>query len=161
MMGFFAFYCGWIYNDFISLPLPVFGTCYEDKVIKKQNIAKRIFKECVYPFGLDPKWKVATNELAFVNSFKMKMSVILGVSHMLLGIVMKGLNNVYFNNKIGFFFEFIPQLLFMGLLFGYMNVMIFIKWTTEYLDNKKSPSLIAQMMNIFLKMGSVVSFINK
>ena len=29
-MGFFAFYCGWMYNDFLSIPLGIFGTCYEN-----------------------------------------------------------------------------------------------------------------------------------
>lgn len=28
MMGFFAFYCGWIYNDFLGLGLNLFGSCY-------------------------------------------------------------------------------------------------------------------------------------
>jgi len=28
MMGFFAAYCGLIYNDMMSLPLDLFGTCY-------------------------------------------------------------------------------------------------------------------------------------
>ena len=28
LMGFFAFYCGWIYNDFMGLGLNVFGSCY-------------------------------------------------------------------------------------------------------------------------------------
>ena len=28
MMGFFAFYCGLIYNDMLSLPLDIFETCY-------------------------------------------------------------------------------------------------------------------------------------
>lgn len=27
-MGFFAFYNGWMYNDFLSLPLNLFGSCY-------------------------------------------------------------------------------------------------------------------------------------
>ena len=35
---------------------------------------------------------IANNELAFVNSIKMKLSVILGVSHMTLGIFLKGFN---------------------------------------------------------------------
>lgn len=159
-MGFFAFYCGWIYNDFLSLPLPVFGSCYEDTIVKKVHVSKRLDKNCVYPFGFDPKWKVSTNELAFVNSFKMKFSVVVGVSHMILGIFLRGFNDIHFKNWIGFFFEFLPQFAFMTLLFGYMIFMIFIKWITEYPDIKKAPSLIAQMMNIFLKLGSVVINLN-
>lgn len=29
MMGFFAFYCGWIYNDFMAMNINVFGSCYD------------------------------------------------------------------------------------------------------------------------------------
>ena len=157
LMGIFAFYCGWIYNDFLSVPIPLFGTCYKDNLDVKVPKSVRTPTDCVYPFGIDPKWKVSTNELSYVNSFKMKLSVILGVSHMILGIIMKGLNDIHFKNGIGFIFEFIPQLIFMSMLFGYMNVMIFIKWATNWSKHPtKAPSLIAQMMNIFLKIGSVV-----
>lgn len=31
LMGFFAFYCGFIYNDMMSMPLDLFGTCYDNK----------------------------------------------------------------------------------------------------------------------------------
>lgn len=31
MMGFFALYCGFLYNDFLSLSLDLFGTCYDGK----------------------------------------------------------------------------------------------------------------------------------
>jgi V-type H+-transporting ATPase subunit a len=155
LMGIFAFYCGWMYNDFLSVPLPIFGTCYENKNGTVQYAIKK-YPSCVYPFGVDPKWKVAKNELSFVNSLKMKMSVIFGVSHMIFGILLRGMNDLYFGNIIGFIFEFIPQIIFMSILFGYMDAMIFMKWAQDWSSNTSmSPSLISQMMNIFLKFGSV------
>lgn len=32
LMGFFAAYCGLMYNDLMSLPLNLFGSCYEIEV---------------------------------------------------------------------------------------------------------------------------------
>merc|ERR1711865_361322 len=55
----------------------------------------------VYPFGLDPLWKGTTNELMFFNSFKMKISVILGISQMVFGICLKGLNAVFIIGVLG------------------------------------------------------------
>jgi V-type H+-transporting ATPase subunit a len=157
LMGFFAFYCGWIYNDFFSVPLQAFPTCYKSvtKIGEVQVALKE--KDCVYPFGFDYKWYVSSNELGFFNSFKMKMSVILGVMHMLFGVLLKGVNAVYFRDWIDFLCGFIPQFIFMTILFGYMDILIYIKWATNW-DNKgrgNAPSLINLMMNIFLKEGSV------
>jgi V-type H+-transporting ATPase subunit a len=33
LMGFFAFYCGWMYNDFLSIPLDLFGSCYTNDAV--------------------------------------------------------------------------------------------------------------------------------
>jgi V-type H+-transporting ATPase subunit a len=30
LMGLFALYAGWMYNDFLSIPLDVFGSCYRN-----------------------------------------------------------------------------------------------------------------------------------
>ena len=44
----------------------------------------------------------------------------------------------------------------MLLLFGYMVVLIFIKWVTDYsLDTSRAPSIITILMNLALKNGSV------
>jgi V-type H+-transporting ATPase subunit a len=51
---------------------------------------------CVYPFGMDPTWFLDTNDILVVqDSMKMKISVIIGVMHMSMGIVTKGLNARY------------------------------------------------------------------
>jgi V-type H+-transporting ATPase subunit a len=161
-MGFFAFYCGWIYNEFFSIALPFLGgSCYNGIRAYKNNVNEyfRKDRECVYKFGMDPKWQMSQNEISFHNSVKMKLSVILGVFHMLFGIVLKGINCIHFKNKLALIFEFIPQLIFMLVLFGYMDVMIIVKWLRNWDNNEaNAPSLISQLMNIFLNPGNVVSF---
>ena len=153
LMGFFSFFCGLIYNDFMAIPLSFFQSCYTNDPISKKAIKK---EGCTYPFGMDPKWFSSSNELTFMNSFKMKWSVIVGVIQMTLGIVLRGLNNLYFGDYLGFFVEFIPQMIFMLLLFGYMIVLIFIKWNTDYTGNtQNAPSIITILMNLALKNGSV------
>ena len=39
-------------------------------------------------------WSLAVNHLSFLNSFKMKMSIILGVTHMNFGVVLGVFNHV-------------------------------------------------------------------
>ena len=153
IMGFFSIFCGLIYNDFMGIPLTIFNSCYQNDILTRKVIRKN---QCVYPIGIDPKWYSSHNELAFFNSFKMKWSVIIGIFQMVIGIVLRGLNNIYFKDNLGLFFEFIPQIIFMLLLFGYMIVLIFIKWVTDYsLDTSKAPSIITILMNLALKNGSV------
>ncbi len=156
IMGIFSLFCGIIYNDFMGIPLSFFNSCYEKDLL---NINSDIAKQkpgCIYPIGIDPKWAVAQNELTYINSFKMKISVIIGVFQMFLGLILRGLNNIYFKDTISFCFEFIPYMIFFLLLFVYMIILIYIKWLTDYsLDTSKAPSIITILMNLALKFGSV------
>eukprot|EP00816_Leptocylindrus_hargravesii_P005674 CAMPEP_0196803194 /NCGR_PEP_ID=MMETSP1362-20130617/2578_1 /TAXON_ID=163516 /ORGANISM="Leptocylindrus danicus, Strain CCMP1856" /LENGTH=904 /DNA_ID=CAMNT_0042174645 /DNA_START=32 /DNA_END=2746 /DNA_ORIENTATION=- len=142
MMGFFAVYAGFIYNDCFSLGLNLFGQTWkfegEDSEDGPENgeeayqLSEYGSDDSVYPFGLDPTWHVAENELLFFNSFKMKLSVILGIFQMFMGTCLKGLNAVYFNQKLDLLYEFIPMVLFAGSLFVYMVVLIFLKWSINW-----------------------------
>lgn len=89
----------------------------------------------------------------------MKISVVIAIIHMTVGVVMKAFNSLYFKKKIDFYFEFIPQFIFLFLLFGYMDFLIVFKWLTDWKGNRNPPpSIISTMMNIGLKMGQTVIY---
>jgi V-type H+-transporting ATPase subunit a len=141
LMGFFATYCGFIYNDMMAMPLNLFGSCYENVEGSEKDVYLK--EDCVYPFGFDPQWYVSPNELSFFNSFKMKLAVILGVMQMSLGIFMKGANAIYHVSFIDFIFEFIPQIVFLLALFGFMDLLIILKWLTNWHGREnEAPSII-------------------
>jgi len=155
LMGFFSFYCGLMYNDFLYLSLDLFGSCYQVNTdVSPVEIMKKD-GECVYPIGLDPVWVISNQDINFTNSYKMKLAVILGVIHMSFGIFLKALNTIHEQKPMDFFFEFIPQIIFMIFTFGYMIILIFLKWGIDWQpDLFMAPSIINIMIDIPLKMGT-------
>ena len=155
LMGLFAFYCGWIYNDCMSISLDAFGTNYYYPF--NTTSAMKFNPESVYSFGVDPVWAQSSADLSFYNSLKMKMSVTIGVIHMTFGVILSLCNKLYFKDYLGIFFEFIPQMIFLVGLFGYMIAMIIIKWSIDWsaYPGMQPPNLIQTMMNMFLNLGVV------
>lgn len=94
--------------------------------------------------------------MQFVNSLKMKMAVILGVTHMLLGLVVRLINCVKRRKYAELFTVAIPQIIFMCTTFVYMDVLIIIKWSTEYVgeETKNAPSIISTLIGIYASFGS-------
>ncbi len=81
---------------------------------------------------MDPVWFRSEEQLlSFTNNFKMKLAVIFAVIQMSMGIIMKGLNALHFRQKLDFLFEFIPQLVLLFVLFGWMDILIIGKWTEK------------------------------
>lgn len=92
LMGIFSLFNGFVYNDFTSMGTQTFGySCWKIDMDKKDPLRPKsrlttMEKDCVYPFGIDPMWFRSSDlEVAYLNSFKMKISVIFGVAHMILG----------------------------------------------------------------------------
>lgn len=118
LMGLFATYAGLIYNDYMAIPIWLYDSCYDITEIHSEShhdpnnhrvpMLATFKKDCVYPFGVDPAWHLGSNELTYLNSLKMKLSVILGVLQMSLGVFMKAFNANYFKIKIDFLYEFLP-----------------------------------------------------
>ncbi|CAH8479199.1 unnamed protein product [Heterobilharzia americana] len=107
LMGLFSIYTGLIYNDIFSLSANIFGSSwyptYDNQALlpgvrlqleprTSVNVSDRMYAGYPYPFGLDPVWQLAGNKIMLTNSIKMKMSVVLGVLHMLLGISLGAFN---------------------------------------------------------------------
>jgi V-type H+-transporting ATPase subunit a len=72
-------YTGFIYNDIFSKSLHVWHSSWTFP--SGNGTVTAIPSGHTYPFGLDPAWHGAENGMVFTNSYKMKMSVILGVIH--------------------------------------------------------------------------------
>jgi len=154
LMAVFSIYCGLIYNDTFGLMMDLFGTAYEPPV--KGEGRARSTPGGVYPFGLDPAWQHASNELAFSNSYKMKLSIILGVLQMLLGLFCSLLNAVHAQSEIDIWCTFVPQAIFMLALFGYLVFAIVYKWLTDWVAlAERPPSLISMLIAFFMQPGEV------
>ena len=169
LMAMFSIYTGLIYNDVFSKSVNVFGSSWHthqsDKdILSRKNdmidpAEKKGWYGNPYPFGVDPIWQIADNKIVFLNAFKMKISIILGVLHMLFGVCMSFWNHKYFQKPMNIITEFIPQLLFLCCLFGYLALLMFIKWTKYYatkveedfaISEKCAPSILITFINMVL-----------
>uniref|UniRef100_A0A8C5PEV0 V-type proton ATPase subunit a n=1 Tax=Leptobrachium leishanense TaxID=445787 RepID=A0A8C5PEV0_9ANUR len=168
LMGIFSIYTGLIYNDCFSKALNLFGSSWSVRPMfnSRDNWTEDLLKHVSvlqlnpnvtgvfngpYPFGIDPIWSIATNKLTFLNSFKMKMSVILGIIHMLFGVTLGLLNHIYFKKPLNIYLGFIPEMIFMSSLFGYLVILVLFKWCAyDAATSMEAPSLLIHFINMFL-----------
>uniref|UniRef100_A0A674B6T8 V-type proton ATPase subunit a n=1 Tax=Salmo trutta TaxID=8032 RepID=A0A674B6T8_SALTR len=174
MMGLFSVYTGLIYNDCFSKSLNIFGsgwnvnamfksgnwtwdsTLRTNAILTLDPIVPGVFNG-PYPLGIDPIWNLATNRLTFLNSYKMKMSVIVGIIHMSFGVILGVFNHLHFRKKFNLYLVFLPELLFLLCLFGYLVFMIIYKWLAfSARDSQMAPSILIHFINMFLMQGDGV-----
>ena len=169
LMGLFSIYTGLIYNDVFGKSMNLFGSSWTvnsrdptqqlDYSASNASVALdpqyNLYNE-TYPFGVDPIWSLATNKIQFLNSFKMKLSILLGVSHMLFGTCLSFFNALQFRKPLDILCEVVPQILFMACLFGYLSVLIIFKWLYFSYENvNDAPNVLIVMIDMFMSMGKV------
>uniref|UniRef100_A0A8C2C922 V-type proton ATPase subunit a n=1 Tax=Cyprinus carpio TaxID=7962 RepID=A0A8C2C922_CYPCA len=170
LMGIFSVYTGLIYNDCFSKSLNLFGSGWNVSAMFVSGVwspstlrsnsflaldpnVTGVFKGA-YPLGIDPIWNLASNRLTFLNSYKMKMSVIIGIIHMTFGVVLGVFNHLHFRRTFNLYLIFIPELLFLLCLFGYLVFMIIYKWLFFTVrDSQTAPSILIHFINMFLMQG--------
>uniref|UniRef100_A0A672J4T1 V-type proton ATPase subunit a n=1 Tax=Salarias fasciatus TaxID=181472 RepID=A0A672J4T1_SALFA len=167
LMGLFSIYTGAIYNECFSRGLATFssswhvGPMFEKNIWNSSVLAEYPFLSMdpvvpgvftnAYPFGIDPIWGLANNKLTFLNSYKMKMSVIIGIFHMTFGVCLSFFNYWHFGKISSVFFVLIPELCFMVFLFGYLVFMVVFKWIAYTpAQSKSAPSILIHFIDMFL-----------
>ncbi|XP_019370939.1 PREDICTED: V-type proton ATPase 116 kDa subunit a isoform X1 [Gavialis gangeticus] len=168
LMGIFSIYTGFIYNDCFSKSLNIFGSSWhirpmfsnstwnkhvleEIEALQLDPAVPGVYSGNPYPFGIDPIWNVAKNKLTFLNSYKMKMSVVMGITQMVFGVVLSLFNHIYFRRTINIVLQFIPEMIFILCLFGYLLFMIIFKWCYYNVHiSQHAPSILIHFINMFL-----------
>uniref|UniRef100_A0A4W3IB65 V-type proton ATPase subunit a n=1 Tax=Callorhinchus milii TaxID=7868 RepID=A0A4W3IB65_CALMI len=168
LMSIFSIYTGFIYNDCFAKAFNIFGSSWHvhamfhngtwDAHVLENNVLLQldpavpgVFSGNPYPFGIDPIWNIASNKLTFLNSYKMKMSVILGITQMTFGITLSLFNHIYFKNTMNILLQFVPEMIFILCLFGYLVFMIIYKWCHYTVHTSRfAPSILIHFINMFL-----------
>jgi len=159
MMGIFSMYTGLIYNDLFSKAVPIFPSMWQWPTDFKagQSITATRREGQTYPFGLDYAWHDTDNELLFGNSYKMKLSILMGWAHMTYSLCYAYVNAKHFKAPIDIYGNFLPGMIFFQSIFGYLVFTVIFKWSIDWTAPGASspPSLLNMLIYMFLRPGTV------
>eukprot|EP01061_Rhynchopus_euleeides_P047181 TRINITY_DN933_c0_g1_i1.p2 TRINITY_DN933_c0_g1~~TRINITY_DN933_c0_g1_i1.p2 ORF type:complete len:862 (+),score=407.37 TRINITY_DN933_c0_g1_i1:58-2586(+) len=175
MMGLFATYYGFLYNDCFGMMFEYSSSSLQPLAASSSMNNTQVWAGCnqivngskthwcqvcgyessvnydggAPSFGVDVQWSGAGKRLDVYNSFKMKSAIVLGIVQMMLGLVLQFMNNRYFNDWKHIYFGCIPEVIFLSCTFGYMAILIMVKWASPFQVACKV-SLLETMVNFFL-----------
>lgn len=160
VMAVFSVYTGLIYNDVFSKSMTLFSSQWEwnppDNYVEGTQISAKLKGDYRYPFGLDWMWHGTDNDLLFSNSYKMKMSIILGWAHMTYSLCFAYINARHFKKPVDIYGNFIPGMVFFQSIFGYLVICIIYKWTVDWpAAGKQPPGLLNMLIYMFLQPGTL------
>ena len=158
LMGMFSVYIGFLYNDIFGKSMTLFKSGWKWSLISKGSITAEKIPNHTYAFGIDSAWHNTENGLLFTNSYKMKLSIIMGFIHMLYSLFMSYRNYIYYQSYVDIMGNFLPGLIFMFSIFGYLTICIILKWSINWTDPtnpRDAPSLLNMLINMFLKPGYI------
>jgi len=155
--GIFGMYVGLMYNEAFAFPMNFFGgtrwLSHDDHAEFCNPESSSCDMVGQYPVGIDPIWHRTQNKITFFNSYKMKISIVVGVIQMSVGIFLSLLNHLEYRDYKKVFFQFLPEWIFFQGIFGYLVFTIFYKWATDWndpVDPQPAPSLLTLLINMFM-----------
>ncbi|KAK2733161.1 H(+)-transporting V0 sector ATPase subunit a [Myotisia sp. PD_48] len=158
MMGIFAMYTGLLYNDIFSKSMDLFQSAWNwpDNFQEGNAVSGHLNGSYRYPFGLDWGWHGTDNNLLFTNSYKMKLSIILGWTHMTYSLCLSYVNSRHFKKPIETWGNFVPGMIFFQSIFGYLVFTIVYKWSIDWnARGQPAPGLLNMLIFMFLEPGRV------
>jgi V-type H+-transporting ATPase subunit a len=161
VMATFSVFTGLIYNDVFSKSFTFFPSAWKWDVPENyiDGTIRAVLKEpngYRYPFGLDYRWHDSENDLLFSNSYKMKMSIILGWAHMTYSLCFAYINARHFKKPIDIWGNFVPGMIFFQSIFGYLVLCILYKWSVDWFAiGQQPPGLLNMLIYMFLQPGTL------
>ncbi|KAF2424832.1 vacuolar ATP synthase 98 kDa subunit [Tothia fuscella] len=159
MMGAYSMYTGLIYCDVFSKAMPIFNSMWEWPSDFKEGdtvYATRADPGYTYPFGMDWRWHDTENDLIFSNSYKMKLSILMGWAHMTFSLCWSYVNARHFKTPIDIWGNFVPGMIFFQSIFGYLVFCIVYKWSIDWnAIGEPAPSLLNMLIYMFLQPGTI------
>ncbi|KAF4777161.1 hypothetical protein HER10_EVM0011985 [Colletotrichum scovillei] len=163
VMGLFSLFTGLIYNDVFSKSLTLFDSAWKwdvpDDYKPPQTLTGKLNDHGYrYPFGLDWRWHETDNDLLFSNSYKMKMSIVLGWAHMTYSLIFAYVNAKHFKKPVDIWGNFVPGMIFFQSIFGYLVMCILYKWSVNWSDPqnpRNPPGLLNMLIYMFLQPGKL------